>query len=104
MPDFVTVARTDEVPPGQMKVVEVAGEEVVVANVGGTYYAFGNECTHVGGPLSEGDLQGDQVTCPWHNTIFDVRTGQPISGPGKAPVPTYHVRVENGDIQVAPKD
>src|SRR3990170_3375958 len=104
MPDFVTVARTDEVPPGEMKVVEVAGEEVVVANVDGTYYAFGNECTHVGGPLSEGALQGDQVPCPWHSTIFDVKTGQPQGGPGKDPVPTYQVRVQCGEVQVAPRD
>ena len=103
MPDFVTVARADELSPGEMKLVEVAGEEVVLANVDGSYYAFGNECTHVGGPLVEGDLTGDQVSCPWHNTIFDVKTGQPVSGPGKEPVPTYEVRVENGEIRVAPR-
>ncbi len=104
MPDFVTVVAVDELSPGEMKLVEVAGEEVVVANVDGNYYAFGNECTHVGGPLAEGDLNGDQVSCPWHNTIFNVKTGEAISGPGKAPIPTYQVRVENGEIQVAAGD
>lgn len=104
MPDFVTVARADEIAPGEMKLVEVAGEEVVVANVDGTYYAFGNECTHVGGPLAEGELEGDQVSCPWHNTLFNVKTGEPVSGPGKDPVPTYQVRVQGDEIQVAPKE
>ena len=102
MPDFVAAARTDEVPPGAMKLVEIAGEEVVVANVGGVYYAFANECTHSGGPLSEGELEGEQVTCPWHFTSFDVKTGQPLSGPGHAPVPTYQTLVEDGEIRIAP--
>jgi 3-phenylpropionate/trans-cinnamate dioxygenase ferredoxin component len=102
MPDLVAVARTDEVPPGTMKLVDLAGQEVVVANVGGAFYAFANECTHAGGPLAEGELDGDKVTCPWHFTTFDVKTGQPLSGPGNEPVATYQTEVVDGQIRIAP--
>ena len=104
VPDFVTVAGADEVPAGEMKLVDVSGEEVVVANVDGVYHAFANECTHSGGRLSEGELDGERVTCPWHFTTFDVKTGQPLSGPGTEPVPTYETQVEDGEIRVAPRE
>jgi nitrite reductase/ring-hydroxylating ferredoxin subunit len=101
MPEFATVARADELAPGKMKLVQVGREEVVLANVDGTFYAFGNECTHAGAPLAEGDLSRDVVRCPRHGTEFDVKTGKPLRGPGKEPLPTYEVRVENGEVRVA---
>jgi len=104
MSEFVTVARADEVAPHDMKLVQLGDEGVVIANVGGTFYAFGNECTHVGGPLVEGTLSGDAVRCPWHGTEFDVKTGRALHGPGTEPVPTYDVRVENGDVMIAPRE
>ncbi len=76
MAEFQTIAKASEIAPGEMKLVNVAGQDVVVANVEGTFFAFGNECTHVGGPLVEGELEGVTVTCPWHATIFNVKTGQ----------------------------
>ena len=103
MAEFVTVARADELPSGDMKLVHLGDAEVVLANVDGAFYAFGNECTHVGGPLAEGVLSGDAVRCPWHGTEFNVKTGEALRGPGTDPVPTYEVRVENGDIMIAPK-
>ncbi len=101
MAEFETVAKASEIAPGTMKLVEVAGDEVVIANVGGTFYAFGNECTHAGGPLADGELEGGNVTCPWHATVFNVETGQPLQGPGGDPVPTYEVRLEGDDLKVA---
>ena len=61
MAEFQTMAKASEIAPGEMKLVNVAGQDVVVANVEGTFFAFGNECTHVGGPLVEGDLEGEML-------------------------------------------
>ena len=64
MGSFRTVAKTSDIAPGAMKVVDLDGEEVVVANVDGVFFAFSNTCTHKGGPLAEGELAGETVTCP----------------------------------------
>ena len=101
MPDFVKVANLDEVPPGEMKIVEVDGEEIVVANVDGAIFAFNNTCTHRGGPLGEGLLMGDVVECPFHGGQFNVRTGEVVSAPPEEPVQTYAVQVEVDEIKVA---
>jgi nitrite reductase/ring-hydroxylating ferredoxin subunit len=100
MADFQTVAKASEIAAGEMKLVEYEGEEVVIANVDGSFFAFGNKCTHVGGPLVEGNLDDDTVTCPWHSTMFNVRSGESLGGPGENPVPTYEVRVEGDDIEI----
>ncbi len=101
MAEFQTIAKASEIAPGEMKLVNVAGQDIVVANVEGTFFAFGNECTHVGGPLVEGELEGETVTCPWHATIFNVKTGQASEGPGASAVPTYEVPLEGDEIQIA---
>ena len=101
MADFHTVAQGSEIAPGEMKLVDLEGEEVVIANVDGTYYAFSNTCTHEGGPLVDGELDGETVTCPWHFTVFDVKSGEALEGVTDAPVPTYEVRLEGENIQVA---
>ncbi|MBI2912989.1 MAG: non-heme iron oxygenase ferredoxin subunit [Chloroflexi bacterium] len=101
MADFVRVASVDEVPPGEMKIVEVDGEDVVLANVDGQIYAIGGTCTHRGGPLGEGVLEGDVVECPFHAGQFNVRTGEVVGPPPSEPVKTYAVRVDGGDIKVA---
>ncbi len=101
MAEFQTMAKASEIAPGEMKLVNVAGQDVVVANVEGAFFAFGNECTHVGGPLVDGELEGESVTCPWHATIFNVKTGQASEGPGTSSVPTYEVRLEGDEIQIA---
>ncbi len=100
MGDFRTVATAMEIPSGEMKLVDLDGEEVVIANVGGAFFAFGNVCTHAGGPLIEGELQGEAVTCPWHASIFNVKSGEVLEEPAEDPIPTYEVRVESDEIQV----
>jgi nitrite reductase/ring-hydroxylating ferredoxin subunit len=101
MADFVRVAAAGDVPAGEMLIVEVEGEEIVLANVDGQIYAFGNECTHRGGPLGEGLLEGDEVECPFHQGRFNVKTGAVVQDPPTEPVPTYKVQVDGGDILVA---
>ena len=78
---FEKVAETNEIPPGQMKAVKFGAEEILLANVNGTYYATGNVCTHMGGNLSKGSLQGNTVICPKHKAQFDVTTGKVVSPP-----------------------
>lgn len=97
---FVKVATTDEIPPGITRKVETSGEEILIANVDGKFYAINNVCTHVGGPLDEGRLQGDEVQCPWHGSRFDVKTGEVRGGPARLPEQAYEVKVEGNDILV----
>ena len=100
MPDFVKVARIEEVPVGTARMVEVNGKEIALFNVGGSFHAIDNTCTHVGGPLSEGEIDGAEVTCPWHGAMFDVTTGQVLGPPAASNVTRYNVRVDGSDIEV----
>ncbi len=97
---FVKVASTGEIPPSIMRKVEAAGLEILIVNIDGKYYAINNVCTHVGGPLDEGRLEGSEVQCPWHASRFDVRTGEVKGGPARLPESTYEVRVQGSDILV----
>lgn len=98
--DFVKVAETKDIQPSTMKAIDLAGERVCIVNVEGNYYAIGNVCTHVGGPLDEGTLEGYDVECPWHGSKFDVRSGAPTKPPARQAVPTYEVKVEDNNILV----
>ncbi len=100
MPEFLKVATTDEVPLGQAKLVEVNGNEIAIFNIGGSYHAIDNTCTHVGGPLCEGEIAGTEVTCPWHGAVFDVTSGQVLGPPAASSVNRYNIRVEGADIEV----
>ena len=77
--DFVKVAETRDIQALQMKAVEVDGEKVCVGNVEGRYYAIGNVCIHMGGPLAESKLEGFEVQCTWHGSRFDIRTGNVVT-------------------------
>jgi 3-phenylpropionate/trans-cinnamate dioxygenase ferredoxin component len=102
MENFIEVAKTDDVSPGSATVVDVKGVEIALINSGGEYHAIGNECTHAGGSLGDGDLiEENQIECPLHGSVFDITTGEPVVGPADEPVPTYPVKVENGIIKVA---
>ena len=93
-------ASVDDVPVGEVRVFRVDGIDVAVANVGGTFYAIDDVCSHVGGPLGEGRIFGDQVECPRHGARFDVKTGRPRTLPAVMPVRTFPVEVEGNDIKV----
>jgi len=100
MGQYVKVARTGEIQRDTGRLIEVAGKRIAVFNVGGTFYAIDDTCTHQGGPLSEGQLNGSQVTCPWHGAIFDVTTGHVQRPPARKDVGSYPVRVEGDDIEI----
>ena len=102
MENYIQVAKIDDVPPGSATVVDVKGIEVALINSGGEFYAIGNECTHAGGSLGEGDLvEENQIECPLHGSVFDITNGEVVNGPADEPVPTYEVKVENGVVSVA---
>lgn len=103
MADFVRVGSTSDVPEGKMKNVIVGGLQVLVANVKGKYYAIGDVCTHFGGPLDQGTLNGQEVQCPWHGSHFDVTNGQVKKGPATKPEPVYEVKLEQNNILVRAK-
>jgi nitrite reductase/ring-hydroxylating ferredoxin subunit len=94
------VASLDEVPAGQPRIVELDGLRIVLARVGDAVYACGDVCTHRGGPLGEGKLNGARLACPWHGWMFDVRTGQCVFPGRGAAVASYPVRLEAGEILV----
>ena len=89
--------RVEELKPGQAKRVQVESEAVAVYNVGGVFYATQDACTHMGGPLSEGDLDEQMIVCPWHASCFDVTNGEVLCGPANVPLRMYRV-VVSGDI------
>ncbi len=100
MSNFVKVARISDLGPGTAKTVDVNGKAVALFNVGGTIYALDNTCLHRGGPLGDGMLEGDVVTCPWHGWQYKVRTGENMMN-GTIKVAAYPVQVEGNDIKVA---
>jgi nitrite reductase/ring-hydroxylating ferredoxin subunit len=100
--DFTKVARTDDLRPGQMKLVEAGQERILLANVGGKFVAVSEECTHAGGPLSEGMLEDSVVECPWHGSQFNLVTGGVENTPAHEPLKVYQVRVQGKDILVGP--
>lgn len=100
MPDFRTVLKTMDIPPGALVAVDVAGVRVSVANVGGTFYAFDDTCTHEQCSLAEGDLAGTTVTCMCHGAQFDVRTGQVLAPPAPLPVNVYRTRLDGDAVQI----
>ena len=100
---FVPVTRASELSPGAMTWVAIDRERVLIANVGGTFYALRDVCGHRHAPLSTGTLHGYVVECPLHFAQFDVRTGKLLSGPAAADVPTYQVRVEGETVYVRPE-
>jgi 3-phenylpropionate/trans-cinnamate dioxygenase ferredoxin subunit len=101
---FVRVGRVGEVPDGRPEVFDVDDRKIAVYRIGGAYYAIDDICTHDGGPLAEGDVEGDEVVCPRHGARFSIKTGAALSFPAITPVDTYPVRVEGEDLLVGLPD
>lgn len=101
MGEFVTVAKTREIPDGKVNVYEVGGVRVALCNAGGTFYAIDDVCTHDGGPLDQGTLEGKLIECPRHGAKFDVTDGRAVVLPAVRPVKTYEVQVEGDDVKVS---
>src|SRR5262249_7004594 len=94
MSRLVKVAETKEVAPGTGKVVGAEGRSTPFFTVAGTFPAIDNPCPHGGGPLGEGDLAGEVVTCPWHGAQFNVKTGDVLAPPAPTGVRSFPVQVQ----------
>ena len=100
MSELVTVCPTSEVPENSMKSFEVGTNVIAVYNVGGTFYATDNECTHGAASLADGILEGDVVECSLHFGAFNVKTGEAVQAPCFTALRTYKVVVENGEVRI----
>ncbi len=102
MAEWVKIGETGTWPPepGQVKVIMPRDERIALCNVDGELYAIDDVCTHDGGPLDQGDLLGDQIECPRHGALFDVRTGKALTLPAIFPIKTYPLKVEGNDILI----
>jgi nitrite reductase/ring-hydroxylating ferredoxin subunit len=98
---WTPVAKLSELPQGSAIVVHYRGEQVALFNAGGRVYAISNRCSHANGPLAEGRVEGTAVTCPWHDSQFDLATGQPLRTPAQRPVVTYEVKIEDETVFIA---
>jgi nitrite reductase (NADH) small subunit len=96
---FVYVAKAAEIALGQIREIRLEGISIALANVGGQFHALSNTCLHRGGPLGQGSLQGNIVTCPWHGWSFDVTSGK-LSGTQSAGVARYPVERRGEDLYV----
>ena len=100
---YSKVGQVSDFPDGSLKKVTVGGEDVVVGKVEGNLYAVADKCTHRGGPLSEGELEGTTVTCPWHGGQFDLTTGKVITPPPMREATAFDVKIEGTDVLLRKK-
>jgi 3-phenylpropionate/trans-cinnamate dioxygenase ferredoxin subunit len=98
--EWIEAGRAADIPPGDYVSIEVDGTFVAVFNVDGQFLAVEDVCTHDGGGLSGGALEGDQVICPRHGARFCLRSGRALTPPAYEPVRTYRTRVTEGRVEV----
>ncbi len=100
-PDGFTPVMPDmELPEGEPHRVEVEGVGILLIKQNGRVFAIGEKCSHLGGPLAEGKLEGNTITCPWHGSKFNIETGKVVEGPAVYAEPCFSVRVQRGQIEV----
>lgn len=99
MSELVRIAKIDEVEEGKGMVVEAGEKCLAVFKVDGAFHVIDNTCLHRGGPLGEGDVEGETVTCPWHGWEYNVKTGHCVNNPSSH-VRTYPTVVDNGEVKV----
>ena len=104
MDGFQAVRKLRDIEPGEMVLVYLAGEMILLANVGGTFHAVSAKCTHQGALLSYGTLLGREIVCPVHFACFDVTTGKSNDGLGYEDLKRYTVKVKGDDVLIGPLD
>jgi 3-phenylpropionate/trans-cinnamate dioxygenase ferredoxin subunit len=100
MSDWADVAPADELQPGDFRIVDIDDVEIAVINCDGRFYAIEDVCTHDGGELTGGEIEGCEIECPRHGARFNVKTGEALSAPAYEPIATFPVRIEGGIVQV----
>ena len=100
MSDFVPVAKVAEISDPGRKIVEVDNQLVVVIHAAGAFYAIDDVCTHDGGPLGEGALEGFTIACPRHGAKFDIRDGRALTMPATKATGVHEIKIEGDDVLV----
>jgi len=100
MPRFVEVAKKAEIPETGVISVAVEGKRLALMNLKGEIYAIDDDCPHEGGPLSEGQIIGEEIECPWHTSHFNIKTGRVTMDPATKDVATYRVRIIGDAVEV----
>src|SRR3954463_2283496 len=95
-PDLSQGIPVDSLSPGAKLLGHSSGEAVLLARLGDDFVAISNSCTHYGGPLAEGVIDGETVRCPWHHACFNLRTGEAVRAPALSPLPPRRVGVPGG--------
>jgi len=102
---WTAVLPNSDLVEGQPQAVDLGGQKVLLYRAGQAVYALSATCAHAGGPLDEGRFYDGCVECPWHNSVYDLKTGQVVHGPSVFPQPKYEVRITNGQIRLrAPQE
>lgn len=99
MSKYIAVAKSTDVPPGQMKSFQVNEHSILIANWEGTFFATQDLCTHDNGTLADGELVGGEIECPRHGAHFDLQTGR-ATLPAPIPIKTFPVKIEGDNILV----
>jgi nitrite reductase/ring-hydroxylating ferredoxin subunit/uncharacterized membrane protein len=102
--DFVAVLAEADLREGGTRTVMAHGASIALVRRGGRVFAVGERCAHLGGPLSEGTVEGSAIRCPWHGSAFNLEDGRVLEGPSTFPQPCFEVRVRGGQIEVRPRD
>ncbi|MBI4181208.1 MAG: non-heme iron oxygenase ferredoxin subunit [Chloroflexi bacterium] len=98
--ELLRLSTTKEVPPGEMHQFKIKGKELLVVNIDNHFYCLEARCTHAGAPLTEGTLDGDVLTCPWHGSRFRVTDGSIVGGPASKPLNTYKITIKDDQLFV----
>jgi nitrite reductase/ring-hydroxylating ferredoxin subunit len=97
---YLKLCDIEDIAPGEMKQFDLKEEEILVINLNGQLYCLGGRCSHAGAPLSEGNLEGEVLTCPWHYSQFKITDGSVLRGPANAPLRVYRNEEKEGQLFV----
>jgi nitrite reductase/ring-hydroxylating ferredoxin subunit len=100
MGKFVKVATKAEISDQSAKLIKIGNKRIALFNLGGQFFAIDDTCSHADGPLSEGEIEGEEVECPWHGSRFNIKTGEVTAEPAGENVGRYNVRVTGDDLEV----
>ena len=100
MSNFVPVTKVSDFDNQQAKCVEVEGKSIALFKLGDEFFAIDDTCPHKGGPLSDGNIEGDEIECPWHGACFNIRSGKVTLDPADEDVSTYDVRLSDDVIEI----
>jgi len=97
---FVKIATLQEIPEGKAKQYKLKNQVIALFHVNGNYFAVDDTCPHRGAPLWEGEVEGTEVTCPWHGASFDLASGAHLCPPARSGIKTYPVKINGNDIEI----